>query len=289
MTVKPMVYVVLLSWNNWRDTFSCLHSLEAMDYGNWRALIVDNGSKDDSVQRLREAFPAVTLIENGRNLGFTGGCNVGMRYALEHAADYIWLLNNDTTVDSSALNRMVDCAEQHSDVGAVGSVVYWMDNPKQIQAWGGGYVNFWIGRSRLYRRPVRDSALGYIFGASIMIRRAVLETIGLLDEGFFTAWEETDFCFRARAAGWRLATATEAVIYHKWSASFVGKNDFLDAHFTRSARRFFEKHGRTPRLSFWMGVALSILKRIVVGRWKTIPAVWPGYFDRAQTPRTPSA
>jgi GT2 family glycosyltransferase len=274
----PLVYIVLLSWNNWRDTLMCLRSLESMNYRSWNVVIVDNGSEDESVERLREAHPDTTLIENGKNLGFAAGSNVGIRYAIEHSAEFVWLLNADTTVEKDTLGAMVKRAVQDPTVGAIGSVIHYMDKPTEIQAWGGGHVNFWIGRSRHIRRPDNDSALDFITGASMLIPRQALACVGPFDEGFFMYWEDADYCYRLRAAGWRIATASDSVIYHKGSATFAGRGLLSDAYFTDSASRFFRKHGKYPALSLWAGVGLSILKRIILGRWETIRAVWPGRF-----------
>jgi len=275
---ESLVYIVLLVWNNWRDTVGCLNSLQGMSYANWRAVIVDNGSSDDSVQRIREVYPTGIFIENGRNLGFAGGCNVGIRQAMEDGAEYVWLLNTDTTVAKNALGAMVNRAKQESAVGVVGSVIYCMDKPSKLQAWGGGYVNFWIGRSRHFTRRVSDRALEFITGASMLIPRHALASVGLLDEGFFMYWEDSDYCYRMRGAGWGIATASDSVVYHKGSATFVGRGHLSDAYFTESARRFFRKHAKFPSLSLWVGIGFSMLKRIILGRWKTIPAVWPGRF-----------
>ena len=121
---QPLVSIILLNWHGWRDTIACLDSLVSQDYNDYRVLVVDNGSTDDSVARIRAAHPEIPIMETGRNLGFSGGCNVGVRRALEDGADYVWLLNNDTTVDPQALSAMVAVAEADPRVGAVGSVLY---------------------------------------------------------------------------------------------------------------------------------------------------------------------
>jgi GT2 family glycosyltransferase len=114
-----------------------LSSLEFLDYPDYKVIVVDNGSTDNSVAEIRKAHPQITLLETGRNLGFAGGNNVGIRYALEQGADYVWLLNNDTKADPHALTAMVEVAESDPRIGAVGSVLYYMDEPERVQAWGG--------------------------------------------------------------------------------------------------------------------------------------------------------
>ncbi|MCX7596938.1 MAG: glycosyltransferase family 2 protein, partial [Fischerella sp.] len=135
------VFVILLNWNGWQDTVKCIVSLKGLSYPNYEIVVLDNASTNDSVEQIRAAHPDVTLIETGANLGFAGGNNVGIRYALEHGAEYIWLLNNDTIVDANALSAMVTKAESDPKIGLVGSVLYYMNNPGSVQAWGGGTVN----------------------------------------------------------------------------------------------------------------------------------------------------
>src|SRR5579863_8615618 len=109
--LKPKVSVIVLNWNGGNDTVGCLSSLQRLNYENCSVIVIDNGSTDDSPALIREAFPDVELLETGQNLGFAGGCNVGIRRALAQRADFIWLLNNDTTVHPDALNAMVEKAE----------------------------------------------------------------------------------------------------------------------------------------------------------------------------------
>ncbi len=96
MTAQPDVTCILLNWNGWRDTVECLKALKECRYRNLTIIVVDNGSTNDSVARIRAAHPDVLLLESGKNLGFAGGNNIGIRYALAQGAEYVWLLNNDT-------------------------------------------------------------------------------------------------------------------------------------------------------------------------------------------------
>jgi GT2 family glycosyltransferase len=264
---SPLVYIVVLNWNGWRDTLVCLRSLEALDYDNWRVVVVDNASTDDSIARIQENFPTVEPLSTDLNLGFSGGNNVGIRFSLSHDAEYVWLLNNDTTVDPNALRAMVAKAVADPNIGAVGCAIYYASDPARLQVWGGGRVNFWLGRSRGFLRPESDSKLEFLSGASLLLRRAAVESIGLLDEEFFFYWEDTDYSFRLRKAEWELAVAGDSKVWHKESASVGKTSTRLDVLFNTSAARFFEKHASAPRASFWVGVTLRVLKRIILGRW----------------------
>ena len=270
------VYILLLNCNNWKYTTECLASLQDLDYDDWRVLVVDNGSTDESLQRIRERFPEVEILQLKDNLGFAVGNNAGIRVALERGAEYVWVLNNDTTVDPKALRAMVEKAESDPRIGAVGSAIYSMEERERIQTWGGGYVNFWLGRSRYFLGPVNDEQIEFVTGASLLLRRPVLETLGLLDEGFFIYWEDTDYCFRLRKAGWRLAVAGNSKVWHKETGTIGKKSERLDLLFNRSAVRFFKKHSRVPLLPISVSIILRIAKRALAGDWKRVRAVWAG-------------
>ena len=101
---RSLVYVLVLNWNGWQDTVKCVYSLMSLTYKDYKVVVLDDASSNDSVTRIREAHPEVTLIETSANLGIAGGNNVGIRYALDQGAEYIWLLNNDTIVDPHSLS-----------------------------------------------------------------------------------------------------------------------------------------------------------------------------------------
>jgi GT2 family glycosyltransferase len=278
--VKPKVSTIVLNWNNFGDTSSCLSSLQLLNYSNNSVLLIDNGSSDDSAARLRAEYPGAHILETGRNLGFAGGCNFGIRQALMEGADYVWLLNNDTTVDREALRTLVEKATTDSRVAAVGSAVYFMDDPQRIQVWGGGYIDFVLGRSRHFLRRVPDAKIEFLTGASMLISRQAIEAIGLFDEGFFMYWEDADYCFRLRRAGWQLAVAAESKVWHKGS-TFVGQGSVNSyRYFNASAARFFRSHASLPFFSFWLGSVLRLGKRIVVGDWEKTRAAWAGITQR---------
>lgn len=274
--MKPKVYIVLVHWNSWNDTSTCLAALESLSYSNHKVIVSDNGSVDDSVSRIRQRFPWAEVILNGQNLGFPGGSNAGIRRALTEGADYVWLLNNDAVPDPAALDALVDKAESDRQIGAVGSAIYWMERPAELQAWGGGYVNFWLGRTRQFLRPVADDRVQYITGASLLIPRRVLETVGLLDEEIFLYWDDPEYCWRLRRAGWKLAVAGNSKIWHKGMSAYGRKNPKLDTFYNNSAARFFSQHSPTPLLSLAMGTGLRIAKRLISGDWERAQAIWTG-------------
>ena len=233
------VAIVVLNWNGWRDTIACLESLSRLDAHDREVIVVDNGSEDDSVQRIRASNPGVTIVETGRNLGFAGGCNVGIRHALERGASFVWLLNNDTVVAPGSLRAMVDVMRGRADVGIVGAVVRSFGRPDAIEAWGGGKVNRFLGTTRRLTSS-SERTMDYVTGTSMLIRRAVFQDAGLLDEHFFFYLEDVDFCRRAAAAGWRFAVADRAIVLHKGGATV---NDGLPARSERADRLHLRSSG----------------------------------------------
>lgn len=267
---NPKVVVVLVNWNGWPDTVECLRSLDAIEYPNCDVIVVDNHSDDDSVDMLRDAYPDLRLLENPEDRGFAGGCNPGIMAALKSGADYVWLLNSDTKIRSDALCHMVEEAARGESIGAVGSVIHYMAHPAKIQAWGGGKVGHIRGSCKEFTRRPRGNSLHYLTGASLLIKREVIEEVGLLDEGFFMYWEDTDWCFRIRNAGWRLSVADQSRVFHKVATSFGGRrkrNTTFEKHFNESAVRFFRKWSRRPTIPIFLGLSQRILHRLLLGRW----------------------
>ena len=268
------VSVVILNWNGWQNTITCLDSLRHLDYPDFNLLCVDNGSADDSVAQISKAMPSVELLQTGENLGFGGGCNAGIRHAIAHGADYIWLINSDATVDSGALSAMVKVAEKNTALGAVGSVLYEADQRNRIQLWGGGKVNLWLGRSR---HRVSAGALDFISGASVLLRRAALDEVGLFDQAtFFMYWEDTDLSFRLRKAGWELAVADDSRVWHKQSASLGKRSPLLDEYFARSGVRFLKRYSRLPFVSIFLMLGPRLIKRVFSGEFKRAKSVLRG-------------
>ena len=269
------VTVVVLNWNRWPDTVACLASLQQQDYPNFNVLVVDNDSSDGSVEQIQAAMPDVEVLQSGANLGFGGGCNVGIRRALANGADYVWLINSDSTADPHALSALVDVAEQNPALGSVGSVLYEVDAPEQVQLWGGGRVRLCCGQSRHQLKPGR---IDFISGASVLLRGTAIEAVGMFDDAaFFMYWEDTDLAFRLRGAGWQLAVAQDSRVWHKQSASLGKGSPLLDEYFTRSGVRFLRRYAPVPLLSISLMLGLMLAKRLVTGQWRRVRSVIKGF------------
>jgi len=273
----PEVTVIVLNWNGWRDTMDCLQSLQKLDYPRARLILVDNGSTDDSVAQIQRAYPDLDIVQTGSNLGFGGGCNVGIQRALERHTPWIWLVNSDSKVAPGTLRAMVQMAQQDAAVGAVGAVVFEMDCPEAIQLWGGGRVNCWTGQSRHRRSPGK---VDFVSGACMLLRSAALEAVGAFDQAtFFMYWEDTDLGFRLREAGWRLAVAEDAHLWHKQAASLGQDNPVREAMFARSAVRFLRRYAVWPTFSVGTMMGLLLAKRVFLGQFARARAVLKGYLS----------
>jgi GT2 family glycosyltransferase len=276
---QPSVGCILLNWNGWRDTVDCLAALARLNYENVSVIVVDNGSADESVRRIRNAAPGILVLETGSNLGFAGGNNVGIRHALAQGADYIWLLNNDTQPEPDALAQLVRKAESNSRFGEIGSVLVYADESSKIQAWGGGRVSFWSGTTIHALSPQEDHWFHYLTAASVLLRRRALEDVGLLDDRFFLYWEDSDLSFRLRKKGWALGVASESVVLHKEHASTGRNRRVIDRYAVESGIRFLAKHARAPWFSVTSFILLRIGKRLLKGQFRRVGDVTGGIKD----------
>lgn len=275
----PAVACIVLNWNGWADTVRCVRALGRLEYPSLTTIVVDNGSSDDSVRRIRGDCPTVELLETGRNLGFGPGMNFGVRHALTCGVDYVWLLNNDTEPSAGSLLALLAKAQSDASLGAVGSRLLYAHDPSRVQAWGGGRVNTWLGYSRHSIRAQPDAWFDYITAASMLLPRAALEDVGLFDESFFLYWEDTDLCFRLRARGWSLGVASQAVVLHKENASTQGRRELVDRYSTDTGIRFLIKHARIPALAVPLFIGSRLVNRLLRGRFRHARAVLSGVGD----------
>jgi GT2 family glycosyltransferase len=224
----PSVYIIVLTWNGWKDTEECLRSLRPVIEDGMCVLVVDNGSTDGTPDKVREAFPRVEVVENGRNLGFPGGNNAGMRKALSRGAEYVILLNNDTVVDRDFARELLCVAERDKKAGMVTSKIYFYDRP-QVVWFAGADVSTWTGRSRHAGFGEVDRGqfdevveIGRPCGCALLVSRTFLEDVGLMEEDLFLYGEEIDWVLRARRKGFRCVFAPRSHVWHKVSIGMGG-------------------------------------------------------------------
>ena len=232
----PLVYIVVLNWNGREDTLACLRSLEPVWNERTKGIVVDNGSSDGTPDAVREAFPGVEVLEVGKNLGFTGGNNIGLRLALDREADYVLLLNNDTIVDPGFLREMLPVATVSEEIGFVSPKIYFLDPPDLLWFAGAKFSTVTgYGRVIGYREPDRGQhdavrTIDRPCGCAVLVSRRLCREAGLMDDGLFLYADEVEWMLRARKLGFRACYAPKAKVWHKVSAS-VGRESHPDAFY----------------------------------------------------------
>jgi GT2 family glycosyltransferase len=269
--VLPKVTIIILVYNNYKDTKECLNSLRKITYSSYEVVVVDNGSTDSSVKMLEEEYPQHTFIFNDENMGFAGGVNTGIRYAIKQNACYILLLGNDVVVDKEFLEPLVVEMEGNPSVAIVGSKVYYYDKPNVIN-FAGGKVNLWRGGTLHIGAGKNDMGQyeqskkqEYQDGCSMVIRASVIDKLGLFDTIYFLYYEEVDFCCRAKKVGYEIINVPQSKVWHKISLT-VGGSDSITAiyHTNRSRFIFMRKYARFYHwLTFLLYFAYSTVKQIL--------------------------
>ena len=249
MTMPNTAYVIVLNWNGYADTIECVKSCLGLDYPSFHIVVVDNCSDDNSESILKMEFPQLAVLQTGKNLGYAGGNNVGIRYALDKKADYIWLLNNDTVVDPKALTELVKAAESEPAAGMAGSKILFYSEPTLIH-YAGGMVDADLGISEhigIYQKDNHQfdalSETGYITGCSLLVKRSLIEAIGFMDEAYFLYFEESEWCLRAKKHGFRLLYVPGSLVYHKESASTRKVGGAATYYMTRNRLYFISRNG----------------------------------------------
>lgn len=321
------LFVVILNWNGKSDTLACLKSLQASEGVEFRVVVCDNGSSDGSLAALiawgRQAFgPAFRqlgraevdatspapherffLIDNAANLGFAGGNNVGLRWAMRDlACRYVWLLNNDTEVAPDALAQSLARLVARSDVGLCGSTLVYAHDRQTVQACGGSAYSRWSGRTRhlgansaLAQLPTDpasvEAEMACVVGAAMLVRREWLETVGLLGEGYFLYFEEIDWAMRAARVGgagrFRLGWAPRSIVFHKEGASIgtaaVGGSALSAYYLFRNRVRFAWHFNRVRLPAVLAFTLLDVAKLAARSRWPQARAALRGTLQLART------
>lgn len=292
------VAIIVVNWNGKDDTSVCLRSLEKMDKKGHvlTTIVVDNGSTDDSVAVIKKKHPWVTIIETGKNLGFTGGNNIGISHALRFRPHYMWLLNNDTIVHKNAL--FLTEAFEDADVGIAGSKIYFaagheyhkdrysLSERGKVLWYAGGIVDW----DNMYasHRGVDQVDHGqydvthetpFVTGCSMMFSLRLCQRIGVLDDRYYLYLEDLDYCLRARRAGFKVLYYPKSVLWHVNAGSSGGAGNPLHEYYLTRNRLLIGLRFAPTRTKFalireasrFATGTQSIKRRAVVdalfGRW----------------------
>jgi hypothetical protein len=298
MAQQPKTAIIIVNWNGLKDTLECLDSLLKITGPEYKVFVVDNGSNDGSYQTLSEKFkdnPKVEILDAQKNLGFAGGNNLALKKALEEKTgkfDYFLLLNNDTIVPPSFLGELVDVASRNQNIGIIAPKIYFYSKEKRIW-FVGGRINWLKNRGEHDHYNETDIGqfdehpffeTGFVTGCAMLIKRSVIEKIGLMDERYFLYYEDADWNLAAGRAGYKIAIAPRSFIFHKVSQSTKPASFSYVYYHTRNGAMMAKKYGSplsVAALHFfnvWI-FAKQILKLLIPSKRMWAEAVLKGLFD----------
>ncbi|WP_322797996.1 glycosyltransferase family 2 protein [Thermoflexus sp.] len=241
--------LVILTYNTRELALRCLAGLyeEALARG-WQVIVVDNGSTDGTAEAIAGRFPGAELIRSERNRGFAAGMNLGLRRA---RGEVIVLMNADVEASADTLAAAAEALQARPDVGALSPLLRMPDGRPQPFAFGGDPSPIYLlrrglrallGRGPLHRWEVEEPIeVDWVSGACMLVRREVIERVGLLDEGFFLYFEDNDWCRRMRRAGWRIVYDPRFQVVH-WGGASQPQRDLAIRWYDQSLIRFTAKH-----------------------------------------------
>lgn len=217
--------IILVNYRRPDDTVECVRSLLSSTFRDMQIIVVDNGSGDGSADRLRRECPGTIVIPSSRNLGFAGGNNLGIRRALDDGSHFVLLLNNDTIVDPGTIETLMTTIRAHVRTGIVGAKIVYYDRP-DILWFAGGYLNTNAARAGHHGIGKPDGPAfnspkpcAFVTGCCLLVRREVLEAVGMLPTPYFAYMEDAEFCLRTRNAGYAVLYEPRARVLHKVSTT----------------------------------------------------------------------
>lgn len=285
--MSKKVFIILVNYNGVTDTLECIKSLESIYYNNYEIVVVDNDSTDNSLDILKEKIGYKHhVISSNKNGGFAFGNNIGIRYALEKGADYVLLINNDTTVEPDFLDELVNSMEKNDECGiTTGLILNYYD--KNLVWYAGGEIN-WnrfygyhkhenknINRLRLY-----ESEVSFATGCLMLIRSEVITKVGELPEEYFMYYEDVDYCANIQENGYKIYFNPKSIIYHKISAtSGESESPFAITWNTRNRVNFINKYRyKISNINYIKLILFFYITRII----KFIKYISKGRLDKAR-------
>ncbi len=231
--MEPKVFIIIINFNSRLDTQEVLESLEKVNYPNFEVVVVDNASQEKFSLADLNLDLKIKLIQNPKNIGFSGGNNLGIKYALANGADYVLLLNNDTIVSSDFLTELVKAAEDSQKFGIVGPKIYFYDQKDKLW-FAGGKINWFYNKAEMrgynqidqgqYDQPLIQKT-EYVTGCCMLAKKEIIQKIGLMPEEYFLYYEDTDWSLAVQKAGYQCVFAPLAKIWHKGSKSTGQESD----------------------------------------------------------------
>lgn len=269
---QPLVYVVIINWNNPEVTTNCIRSLQNSNYQNYRVVLIDNSPSEIMKLLAHEEITDVTYISNQINLGFTGGVNQGMEYALKHGADYVWLLNNDVEVPEECLEILVKEIESDEKIGLISPII--VDPAKPLNPFYGKNVNIKTGEmlnafdKQTYLKWLASEPWKIeLWGTALLVSKSLVNAIGYLDNDFFAYYEDNDYSFRSSQAGFVNRTCLDATVIHKTDTNiYTEKKSYRFFLMARNHYLFWIKRGVAKSIAAYRTINVFIPKIIQLHR-----------------------
>jgi GT2 family glycosyltransferase len=243
----PKVFVVVLNYNGKASLLECLRSLHNCSYPNLEIIVVDNASNDGSLEIAKNTYGNLIYIKNSKNIGFSSGNNIGIRYALEKFGEYVFLLNNDAEVQKDTILDLVEFAQKDASLGIVSPIIL---NKKDSGVWFAGGKIDWLKMRATHKNivPAKPMQIEYASGCAMLIKNIVFKKVGLFDEDYFLYYEDTDFSLKTLRNNFQIFLLPSAKISH-WEHS--NKNNPRKTYWlVFSALIFFKKNATFP-IKIW--------------------------------------
>lgn len=325
------VNIIVLNYNNYQDTIECIESILQLNYSNYNLIVIDNASTNNSFDHLKNHFKFLKenspsynyqlfdencifdescqlyLIRSNENNGYSSGNNIGIEISMKYLhCDYIWILNNDTIVDSNSLANQVSYFDSEikngNNLGILGSKLLNYYDQDKIQAIAGSYNKVWgfsksigLNKNNNEISQIETDKIDYIIGASMFVSRNFILNAGFLATEYFLYFEELDWAQKARANKFSLSYCNDSLVYHKGGASvhflesaniadksqFYSKNYLTEYHHTKS--KLIYTHKYYPKFKnhifIYIGILLIILNRLRKGLLKNIYFILKALYD----------
>jgi len=277
---KSLVSMIIPNWNGGEDILNCLQSIRNLDFpkDSLEIIVIDNNSADGSPAQIKERFPETKLVLLKENVGAPTACNVGISKA---SGGFLFKLDHDVILDPSCLKELLAVADSASEIGIVGAKIYFLDEPSKIWC-AGGVINWKRGTTSSLGVFEEDQGqfneiqeVDFVAGCGLLIKRETIEQIGLLDERFFIYWDETDWCIRAKNAGFRVLCVPQAKIWHKVSAS-MGTSSLASIYYMHRNHLLFLRNN----LSFRKRIYPVMLSLFDLCRITTVLTIKHKYRER---------
>lgn len=293
------VVVIILNWNAEQDTAACLDSFLHQRGVRTEILLVDNASADGSGERLHQRYPSVSYLQAGENLGYSGGNNRGLEWALARDAEWVMVVNNDTVAEPDCVRLLLAAAVGEPRLAAVAPLIVRHDDPARVWFAGGWFdrvraIGVHAHEGAAVRAAIPASEGGgagawrpctFVTGCCLLLRPAALRDVGQFANDFFSYGEDVELCFRLSNAGWRIGWVPGARLAHRVPERGAPPTPAQIRLRDRNRRRMVRMHYRAGwrlafALWFWPTRVIHLARYSLRGDWSRVAAILAGMRER---------